>query len=212
VRLTVNDVAFSYPRTDLPLFRGLDFTFEPGTVSALRGPSGSGKSTLLDILGGLRQPDEGKVTATDSQGVTLAPAGHREACSWVLQSNIVLARRTVIDNVAISALVTGVPVGQALREAIETLARFGLAGKETRVVDSLSGGEQQRVTIARCVLSPAEVLLADEPTGNLDARNTSLVIDCLRVAASAGKTVIVATHDAAVVAACDSVMDLTDAR
>jgi ABC-type lipoprotein export system ATPase subunit len=212
VRLRASDVAFSYPGSDRPLFTGFDGSWNAGTVCALRGPSGSGKSTLLDILGGVRQPHMGSVTLYDSDERAVTPARHRQACSWVLQSNIVFAHRSVMDNVMITALVAGRSVAEARRDTGETLARFGLAGKEARVVNTLSGGEQQRLTIARCLLSPAEVVLADEPTGNLDARNTALVVDCLRIAADAGKTVIVATHDQAVVSACDFVTDLADAR
>ncbi|MGN8553444.1 UNVERIFIED_CONTAM: ATP-binding cassette domain-containing protein [Microbacterium sp. SLM126] len=212
MRLTASNVGFSYPGSRERLFTGVEGSWHAGTMCALMGPSGSGKSTLLDLLGGLRQTDEGAVTCYDGDQRVVAPALHRQACTWVLQSNIVLAQRTVIDNVMISALVAGETPAKARHEAHETLARFGLGGREERVVNSLSGGEQQRVTIARCLLSPAEIVLADEPTGNLDARNTSLVIDCLRIAANAGKIVIVATHDHAVVAACDGAMDLSEAR
>jgi ABC-type lipoprotein export system ATPase subunit len=211
VRLTASNVAFSYPGSRERLFTGVEGTWHAGTMCALTGPSGSGKSTLLDILGGLRQPDEGTVTCYDSDQRTVPLALQRQACTWVVQSNIVFAQRTVLDNVMISALIAGVTPARARHEASEILARFGLAGTEERVVNSLSGGEQQRLTIARCLLSPAAIVLADEPTGNLDARNTALVVDCLRIAAKAGKVVIVATHDHAVVAACDSAMDLSEA-
>lgn len=211
MRLTASDVAFSYPRSPERLLTGVEGSWRAGTLCALKGPSGSGKSTLLDLLGGIRHPDEGTITLLDDQERPVPPAQHRQACTWVLQSNIVFAHRTVMDNAMISALVAGESVAKAREEASAILDRFGLAGKEDRVVNALSGGEQQRLTIARSLLSAAQIVLADEPTGNLDARNTALVVDCLRIAASAGKIVIVATHDQAVVAACDAVMDLAEA-
>lgn len=211
MRVTADDVSYAYPGTDRRLFTGLAASWGAGTLSALCGPSGSGKSTLLDLLGGLRRPDEGAVTIFDDDR-PLPPAHHRQACAWVVQSNILFSHRTVIDNVLIGALVAGRTLADAREAATASLARIGLHGKERQLVDSLSGGEQQRLTIARCLLSSADVILADEPTGNLDAHNTSLVVDCLRVAAQAGKTVIVATHDHAVVSACDAVVDLAEGR
>lgn len=210
MRLILHQVSYSYPASGR-LFADLNGEWTPGTLNALTGPSGSGKSTLLDLLGALQRPDEGSVRLTSTLGDVLAPERHRRACSWVLQSNILFGRRSVIDNVVISAAIAGGQSRASRREAIEVLARLNLAGREERVVDTLSGGEQQRVTIARCLMAPAGILLADEPTGNLDAGNTALVVEGLRVAADAGKTVIVATHDDAVVAACDSVLDLAGA-
>lgn len=208
MRVVASGVGFSYRRSPVALFRGIAGEWAEGTVGALRGPSGSGKSTFLDIIGGLRLPTEGAVVMDAGGDAPLPREQQKTACAWVLQTNTLLSRRSVIHNVRISSLIAGVAPAAAEAKSLETLDRLGLQNLRDRTVESLSGGEQQRVTIARCLLSSADVILADEPTGNLDARNTELVVRCLRLAAEEGKTVIVATHDPAVVDACDSALDL----
>jgi ABC-type lipoprotein export system ATPase subunit len=120
----------------------------------------------------------------------------------------VLAERTTLDNVAIGALARGISFKEACSLAKDAIALFGLGEKLAMPANLLSGGEQQRVTIARCLISPSSVILADEPTGNLDAANTMLVAQSLRAAAAGGKIVVVATHDPDVVAECGTVLDL----
>jgi ABC-type lipoprotein export system ATPase subunit len=160
-------------------------------------------------VGALRVPTAGSVELRDGD-LVLPPSAHRRACAWVLQNNVLLTGRSTIDNVAIGALAGGIPLSKATRAASDALDLLGLVDRRDFVVDSLSGGEKQRVTIARSLISPSRVILADEPTGNLDRANTGLVVDSLRAAASTGRIVVVATHDPAVVVACDTSLRLRE--
>nr|WP_276508639.1 ATP-binding cassette domain-containing protein [Modestobacter muralis] len=176
-------------------------TLESGDLTALMGPSGSGKSTLLAILSGLMPPGEG------TRRVTGAPPGE-QAVSWIFQNSPGLTRRTVLDNVSLGPLSAGATRQQAedaARSALQLLGLGDLAG--TRLF-RLSGGERQRAAVARCIASRADLILADEPTASLDARNRALVCQALDAAARNGSVVVVATHDQAVAQACHRVLDL----
>ncbi|MBM7826623.1 ABC-type lipoprotein export system ATPase subunit [Microbacterium aurum] len=184
-------------------------------MTALAGPSGSGKSTLLDLIGLTYAPTAGTITFTDDAGQVAvahgqsAPPGSRWArVSWILQSNIVLSGRSVLDNVAVAQLTEGTTTRQAYARARRSLQRVGLAERAKSRVNELSGGEVQRVTVARCLTSSAELILADEPTGQLDASNTELVASALRELATDGRIVIVATHDERVMGQCDATLRL----
>lgn len=165
----------------------------------MMGPSGEGKSTLLNILGGYLRPDTGEVTRGCSP----------EEISFILQSNEGLRSRTVLDNVA-------VPLLRRMREnaarslSIEALAFLGIDDLAMQIFRNLSGGEAQRVSIARAIAGRAKALLADEPTAQLDLRNRMLVVDALRRSASVGTAVVIATHDRLVAAKCDRVFQLSE--
>lgn len=208
MRLIASNLTYSYPGSTQVLFDDFSLECAARTVTAIRGPSGSGKSTLLDLLGGVRKPLTGYVRLYDPTSGDPAPASHMRACGWVLQRNIVLSRRTVLDNVKIGALAHGGDARSVHRESLGALDRLGLGDKAHSVINTLSGGEQQRVTIARCLIAPSALVIADEPTGNLDAANTALVVACLRTVADAGKIVVVATHDSSVVSECDRAIDV----
>ncbi|CAN7150380.1 ATP-binding cassette domain-containing protein [Microbacterium maritypicum] len=208
MRMTASQLSFAYEGSPRFLFEKLEIDLLQGSITALTGPSGSGKSTLLDILGAARDATAGAVHLYGDENEELTRQEHKSQCAWVLQSNLVLSKRTVLDNVTIGAFAHGRRGKEVHDEAHQVLEVFGLADKAKSKVNSLSGGEQQRVTIARCLLAPTRVILADEPTGNLDHENTQLVGDCLRTAAESGKIVIVATHDEAIVKRCDEVVDL----
>jgi ABC-type lipoprotein export system ATPase subunit len=211
LRLIADSLSFRYKGMFAPLYSDVSYEWAAGDLGAIVGPSGAGKSTLLDLLGGLRSAEAGSVRLhvdNESGSETLGAAAHRRCCSWVLQANTVFSGRTVIDNVTISRRVKADRRSDESGDASRVLSQLGLGEKEGRLVDSLSGGELQRVTIARCILAETGVILADEPTGNLDAANTALVVSALRAAADSGKMVIVATHDRAVFDKCDSVLSL----
>ena len=213
--LILDNVGFRF-HPDRPwLVRNAEAEFRIGTMNAVAGPSGSGKSTLLNLIGHILRPTEGNVM--------LPPVGVSEAqasigtrgrlvsqFSWILQTNTVLGGRTVLDNAALGLLAQGYSHTSARAAALIALERFGLAERNQSKVAELSGGELQRITIARCLLSPAPILIADEPTGQLDGVNTTSVALALRETADAGKVVIVATHDERVANLCDSVFDLSD--
>lgn len=207
--LKLEKVSYRYGRATSTLFENVSAEWHTGSLVAIQGPSGSGKSTLLDLIGGLRSPTSGSITLTH-EGTKHERANRRSASSWILQNNAVLSGRTTVDNVMIGATARGASVAEARISALAALEYLGLTERASTLVNTLSGGEQQRVTIARCLISPSLVIIADEPTGNLDATNADLVAQSLRAAARAGKIVLVATHDPDVANACDSVLALRE--
>lgn len=207
--LDANDLWFRFRPTERWLFAGLSMSASSSELYAVTGPSGCGKSTLLDLLGALRQPDAGEVALRDRDGSRSYDA---HQVSWIAQSSPVLGGRTALDNVAIAMLSTGVSMGEARAAACTSLSSVGLSHRADARVRDLSGGEVQRLSIARCLSTSAPVILADEPTGQLDSRNTKEVVGALRSAASQGKVVVVATHDAWVMDQCDARIDLRDSR
>jgi ABC-type lipoprotein export system ATPase subunit len=179
------------------LFRGLSATLLPDRVYALVGQSGSGKSTLLSLLAGWLDPTEGSV---DRRGVTRV--------GWVFQNPHGVARRTALDHVVLPLLVQGRPRRRAEADARELLAGFGLAEVAEREFAALSGGEAQRLMLARGIAARPELFLVDEPTAQLDARTAAQVSRTLGGLARAGTVVVVATHDAQTRAACTDTLDL----
>jgi polar amino acid transport system ATP-binding protein len=176
---------------DLEVLRGVSFEVEPGQVKVIIGPSGSGKSTLLRVLAGLESPDRGTVTLEDR------PPGPGEV-GMVFQRFNLFNNMTALENVMIGLTeVRRLSKEEAREQATAFLTRVGLAAHGAKYPDELSGGQQQRVAIARALGTEPRVILADEPTGNLDSATGSDVIDLLAgLAARHGATVIVATHDA----------------
>ena len=211
--LTADHVSFRYADADW-LYEDLSVTCESGRVVGLAGPSGSGKSTLLDLLGMTYRPATGEVKLVDDHGDVIATSGADESAdagarfAWILQSNSVLSGRSVLDNVAIAQIANGASIREARNRAEGALAQVGLSNRASSPVNELSGGEVQRVTVARCLTSSARVILADEPTGQLDAHNTVLVADALRQLAADGRVVVVATHDERVMDQCDDLLRL----
>ena len=195
--------------------RGLDLTIEPGEFVALVGPSGSGKSTLLNLLGGLDRPSAGELWL---DGVPLHEANEnertehrRERVGFIFQSFNLLPRLTAVENVAIPLMLAG--VGRAEREARATalMERVGLGHRLQHYPPELSGGEQQRTAVARALIHNPKLILADEPTGNLDTVTGSEVMALLReMNAEQGITLIVVTHDPDVAAFADRIVRLRD--
>ncbi|WP_456819907.1 ABC transporter ATP-binding protein [Cellulomonas sp. URHB0016] len=182
---------------------GARLTVEQSETIAILGPSGSGKSTLLSVLGGLVSPTGG------SARVDGADASLRDVSAWVLQTVNVLPERTALDNVAIGALVRGVTRRQAEAEAAERLALVGLGDRLADPVRLLSGGEVQRVVIARALATRRPFVLADEPTGQLDHSTSDVVLDALFTSAG-GAAVVIVTHDPAVAARCTRTVQIQD--
>ena len=203
MRLTARGLRHRYaPRLPYVL-DGVDLTVDGGEVVAIAGPSGSGKTTLLALLGGLLPVRHGRVTVFDA-GAEHPPAGR---VAWVLQTVNVLADRTVLDNVCLGAYSRNLGRAGAVVEAGRWLDVVGLGGRGGDPVRVLSGGEVQRVVIARALASGRPVLLADEPTGQLDAATTDTVLSVL-FDRSHGRSVVVVTHDPAVASRCDRVYHL----
>ena len=184
-----------------------------GELVALTGPSGCGKTTLLNLLGALDSPTtgdilfEGKIFALKNEASLCR--FRREKIGFIFQSYHLIPTLSVLKNVLTPAL----PLGKGYRRhALELLELVGLAGKEDRRPGMLSGGEQQRVAIARALLLEPEVILADEPTGNLDSATGAGIMDLLKKLNQQGKTVLVATHDQRVAKECDRNIRMVDGR
>ena len=206
MRLHVDQLRFAHPGA-MPLLDGVDLQVGAGESVAVVGPSGSGKTTFLALLGGLLRPQAVTIRVVD--GDDIRPAGGE--VSWVLQTVNVLPDRTVLDNVAVGAFADGLDRARAEQRADQVLTAVGLGDARSRPVRTLSGGEAQRVVIARAAVSQRGVLLADEPTGQLDKRTSRQVIDTLLTAA-ARRVVVVVTHDPDVAARCDRVLKIEDGR
>lgn len=213
--LVVERLTKGYP--GLNVLRDLDLTVAAGETVAIRGASGTGKSTLLHCLGLLDRADSGTITLRgqridDLRGDARSLARAR-ALGFVFQAFHLLPEFTVVENVLMAARAAGTPLAAARVRAAELLARVGLAGYEPRDVRTLSGGERQRVALCRALLNRPALLLADEPTGNLDPATAAVVLDqILDLARSDGSSVILVTHDPAIAARADRSLALSDGR
>jgi len=192
---------------------GVDFSIERGEVIAIVGPSGAGKSTLLHLLGALDTPTNGEVYFGAKSLLSLAEAELAEyrnrSVGFVWQRHHLLSDFTAAENVAMPLLVSGQPQGQALRAAGDWLGEVGLAGRAGQRAGELSGGEQQRVAIARALVNQPVLLLADEPTGDLDERNAEGIFELIeRLHRSHHLTSVLATHNLSLAQRTDRVLTL----
>jgi putative ABC transport system ATP-binding protein len=193
---------------------GVDVALGHGEFLAVTGPSGCGKSTLLNLLGGLDRPSEGEIylqgERVDGAGEARRARLRRTELGFVFQFFNLIENLTVADNVELPALLAGVPAREARRRASELLERLGLADTAARVPGSLSGGQQQRVAIARALVNRPSVLLADEPTGNLDSVAAREVVSVLRERSDEGQSIVLVTHDLRVASAAGRVLRMRD--
>jgi putative ABC transport system ATP-binding protein len=199
---------------DVLALRGVDLALEEGELVAVMGPSGSGKSTLLHLLGGLDRPTAGRVLLEgeriDDRSEAALALMRRRRVGFVFQFFNLIGNLTVGENVELPALLAGASPREARSRREELLAELGVAGRARAVPAQLSGGEQQRVAIARALVNRPAVLLADEPTGNLDSGTARDVLELLRLARDRGQTILLVTHDARVAAAADRVVTMRD--
>lgn len=211
--LKLENICYQYKNTGRMALENINCAFRPGTVSAVVGPSGSGKTTLLSIMAGLDRPSGGRVLLgeADLAGMDL-DAYRRKDVSVIFQAFQLFPLLTVLENVCYPMELGGVPVKAARERAGALLESVGIeAEKFRRFPANLSGGEQQRVAIARSLATGAGVLLADEPTGNLDGENSRNVVELLtRLAHKEGYCVVIVTHDPAVAEASDLVYRMVD--
>jgi lipoprotein-releasing system ATP-binding protein len=201
----------------LEVLRGVDLELRAGEIGAIVGPSGSGKSTLLHCLGGLDRPDAGRVRV---DGRDLSELGDEELSrvrslrvGFVFQFHHLLPDFDALENVMLPMLIAGETQARARDRARDLLARVGLAERSTHAPAELSGGEQQRVAVARALANDPAVVLADEPSGNLDTANSVALHDLLqRLREEHGATFLVATHDPELASRADRVLEMRDGR
>lgn len=207
-------LSFGYQNGEM-VVRDLSVEFPSGSVTALTGPSGCGKSTLLYLLGLMVRPVGGAVLL-DGTPVHALPDRERARLrahhfGFVFQDAALDPTRTVLDNVVETALYRGQPRRDAISAAHRLMERFGVQLRATHKPGQISGGQAQRIALCRALLTNPRVVLADEPTGNLDPATSAIVVEALREHADGGAAVVIATHDPALAAACDQHIAL-DAR
>ncbi|WP_135466466.1 ABC transporter ATP-binding protein [Crenalkalicoccus roseus] len=202
---------------ELPVLRGADLTLSTGEIVALVAPSGTGKSTLLHLAGLLERPDGGEVVVEGRAAGTLSDdertAIRRGTIGFVYQFHHLLPEFTAEENIALPQMAAGTPRAEAHARARELLAAFGLKGREHHRPGKLSGGEQQRVAIARALANRPRILLADEPTGNLDLATADRVFaELLDAVRNRGVAALIATHNPDLAARMDRVVTLREGR
>ena len=201
----------------LPVLRGVDLTLQAGEIVALVAPSGAGKSTLLHIAGLLDKPDGGSVLVAGCDAGTLSDTARtairRDTIGFVYQMHHLLAEFTALENVMLPQMITGLPRRAAAARALTLLHAVGLGARGGHLPGKLSGGEQQRVAIARALANAPAVLLADEPTGNLDVATAGVVFEeLLRVVREQNVAALIATHNPDLAARMDRRVTLRDGR
>ena len=196
---------------------GVNLTVEEGDFLAVTGPSGSGKSTLLFTMGGLLTPTKGAVSVRDTNIYGLHPRERakfrRENVGFIFQTFELLPYLTALENVMLPLSIAGVDSVEQRELALEGLSRVGLAKRVGHKPSELSGGEQQRVSIARGIVNEPDILLADEPTGNLDRKTGDGIIDLLRgLNERDGQTIVIVTHDTSKAEEANRVINMIDGR
>ena len=202
---------------DLPVLRGVDLELRAGEIVALVAPSGTGKSTLLHLAGLLEKPDGGEVLIDGKNCAALSDtdrtAIRRDRVGFVYQFHHLLAEFTALENIVLPQMIAGKPRRAAEARARTLLDSFGLAARETHLPGRLSGGEQQRVAIARALANAPGVLLADEPTGNLDVGTSDVVFaELLKTVRNQGVAALIATHNTELAGRMDRIVTLRDGR
>ncbi len=215
--LQVSDLrkGFGSGRRRLEVLKGIDLEIRPGELVAMMGPSGCGKSTLLNIIGGLLEADSGSISLSEFNYGTKPPSRvvnvRRRGIGWIFQDYHLIERLSALDNVIFALELSGVPTVQAKEQAREALEKVGLEDRMEFIPDQLSGGQRQRVAIARAIAGSRPLLLADEPTGNLDVKSGQEIIDLFKqLCKEDGTSVLMVTHDPTLASMADRMLLLKD--
>ena len=201
----------------LEVLKGINMEVKAGELVSLMGPSGCGKSTLLNIIGGLLEADSGQISLDSFNYGTRSPNRvvdvRRNGVGWIFQDFHLVERLDALDNVAFSLELSGMSSDEAESRAIEALTRVGLADRMSFIPDQLSGGQQQRVAVARAISGSRPLILADEPTGNLDVKSGEEVISLFKdLCANDGLSVLMVTHDPVLASMADRMLLLKDGK
>jgi putative ABC transport system ATP-binding protein len=215
--LDVDDVAKSYPgEPPVQALRGVNLTIGPGELVGIVGPSGSGKTTLLQLMSTLDRPTSGRVRITGLDVATMADDDvaylRATRIGFIFQQFFLAEHSTVLDNVADGLLYAGVPLRQRRERALDALELVGLAERPHTRPTQLSGGQRQRVAIARALVGQPAIVLADEPTGNLDQATGHAILGLIDQLHRAGSTVVVITHDHAIAGRMPRKVEIIDGR
>jgi len=198
------------------ILKGIDIEIKKGEFVAIIGASGSGKSSILYIMGLLDRPTEGEVffegERIDFSEEEKISKIRNQKIGFVFQFHYLLPEFSLLENVMIPAIRLGMRREEARERAYELLKRLGLAGKENRKIYQISGGEMQRVAIARALINKPLVILADEPTGNLDSKNTQAVMDIFKDINSEGTTIVMVTHELELAKQAHRIVEMKDGR
>lgn len=202
---------------DLEVLKGVSLEVKRGEVLSIVGPSGAGKSTLLQIIGTLSKPDSGSVVIDGNRVDGLSDAKlsrfRNQSIGFVFQFHHLLPEFSALENIAIPALIGGCDKGEAERKADELLRMVGLESRRNHKPSQMSGGEQQRVAIARALVNSPAVLLADEPSGNLDSRNREEIHRLFfELRERLGQTIVIVTHDEGLAAEADRTVVMCDGQ
>ena len=215
--LQVSDLrkGFGSGRRRLEVLKGIDLEIGPGELVAMMGPSGCGKSTLLNIIGGLLEADSGSISLDEFNYGTKSPSRvvnvRRNGVGWIFQDFHLIDRLNALDNVVFALELSGIPSTQAEEQAREALDKVGLSDRMEFIPDQLSGGQRQRVAIARAIAGSRPLLLADEPTGNLDVKSGQEIIDLFKqLCEEDGMSVLMVTHDPTLASMADRMLLLKD--
>jgi putative ABC transport system ATP-binding protein len=218
VIVRATDVARVYPTgaAAVSALDGVTLEVRRGEFLAVMGPSGSGKSTLLNILAGLERPTRGAIVVDGADlsamnEVALA-SYRREKVGMIFQAFNLLPRYRVVENVALPLLFAGVPLDERLERARAVLDRLGMGPRADHRPSQLSGGEMQRTAIARALVTEPSLLLADEPTGNLDSANGEALLELITELHTRGQTVVLVTHDAGIASHAQRIIRMRDGR
>jgi lipoprotein-releasing system ATP-binding protein len=217
--LELKGVEKSYgTRVKTPVLFGIDLEIQSGSFCSLIGQSGSGKSTLLNIIGTLLSPDKGTIRINDRDISSLKPFVlskiRAEEIGFVFQSHLLIPEFTALENVVMpQRILKGRVDREAMGYALKLLELVGLKGFESNMALNMSGGQQQRTAIARALMNKPSIILADEPTGNLDSVTTEIIYDLLReINANLGTTFLVVTHDRRIAEKTDRIIEIRDGR